>query len=96
MDRPFSWATRLELQRSQVENRDSFCALDVGTNEFYLETMKTVLFASLAASAAAFTSQSASKASTALNGAKEDLKSIAEASNPVLKVRETSENGTTL
>ena len=51
-----------------------------------IETMKTVLFATLAASAAAFAPQSASKASTAMNGAMEDLKEVAEKSNPVLKV----------
>ena len=52
--------------------------------------MKTVLFATLVGSAAAFAPQSASttKASTtAVNGAMEDLKAIAEKSNPVLKVR---------
>jgi hypothetical protein len=48
--------------------------------------MKAVLFAALAGSAAAFAPQSASKASTAVNGAMEDLKDIAEKSNPVLKV----------
>ena len=49
--------------------------------------MKAVLFAALAGSTVAFVPQSASKASTAVNGAMEDLKSIAEKSNPVLKVR---------
>jgi hypothetical protein len=49
--------------------------------------MKAVLFATLAGTAVAFAPQSSSKASTALNGAMEDLKAIAEKSNPVLKVR---------
>lgn len=48
--------------------------------------MKTILFATLAASAAAFAPQSATKASTAMNGAMDDLKEVAEKSNPVLKV----------
>lgn len=48
--------------------------------------MKTVLFAALAASAAAFAPQGVSKSSTAVNGAMEDLKEVAEKSNPVLKV----------
>ena len=48
--------------------------------------MKTILFAALAASAAAFAPQSATKASTAMNGAMDDLKEVAEKSNPVLKV----------
>ena len=48
--------------------------------------MKAVLFAAIAGSAAAFAPQGATKASTALNGAMEDLKDVAEKSNPVLKV----------
>lgn len=51
------------------------------------KTMKTFLFAALAASAAAFAPQGASKASTSMKGAMEDLKEVAEKSNPVLKVR---------
>jgi hypothetical protein len=49
--------------------------------------MKLVIVAALAGSAAAFAPQSSSRASTAVNGAMEDLKAIAEKSNPVLKVR---------
>jgi len=49
--------------------------------------MKAVLFAAVAGTAAAFAPQSSSRASTAINGALEDLKVIAEKSNPVLKVR---------
>ena len=48
--------------------------------------MKTVLFAALAASAAAFAPQGVTKSSTAMNGAMEDLQEVAEKSNPVLKV----------
>ena len=48
--------------------------------------MKAVLFATLFGSAAAFVPQGSSKASTAVNGAMEDLKDLAEKSNPVLKV----------
>lgn len=48
--------------------------------------MKTVLFSVLAASAAAFAPSGVSKSSTAMNGAMEDLKEVAEKSNPVLKV----------
>ncbi|KAL3942252.1 MAG: hypothetical protein SGBAC_003522 [Bacillariaceae sp.] len=47
--------------------------------------MKTVLFSVLAASAAAFAPSGVSKSSTAMNGAMEDLKEVAEKSNPVLK-----------
>eukprot|EP00429_Kryptoperidinium_foliaceum_P013488 CAMPEP_0176042562 /NCGR_PEP_ID=MMETSP0120_2-20121206/21119_1 /TAXON_ID=160619 /ORGANISM="Kryptoperidinium foliaceum, Strain CCMP 1326" /LENGTH=239 /DNA_ID=CAMNT_0017375971 /DNA_START=53 /DNA_END=772 /DNA_ORIENTATION=+ len=47
--------------------------------------MKAVLFAAIAGSAAAFVPQSAPKASTAANAAIDDLKAIAEKSNPVLK-----------
>lgn len=54
--------------------------------------MKAVLFATLASSAAAFVPQSASRASTAVQGAMEDLKEIAEKSNPVLKVSESCES----
>ena len=50
-------------------------------------TMKAVLFATLAGTAAAFAPESATRASTAVKGAMEDLKAIAEKSNPVLKVR---------
>ena len=68
------------------ENRKK-CKIEESDNLFQkIETMKTVLFAALAASAAAFAPQSASKASTAMNGAMEDLKEVAEKSNPVLKV----------
>ena len=49
--------------------------------------MKAVIIAALAGSATAFVPQSASKASPAVSGAMEDLKDIAEKSNPVLKVR---------
>jgi hypothetical protein len=50
--------------------------------------MKSAILASLIASAAAFVpSNDASRSSIALNGAMEDLKAIAEKSNPVLKVR---------
>ena len=48
--------------------------------------MKLAILASLAASAAAFTAQSSSKSTTALNAGMDDLKAIAEKSNPVLKV----------
>jgi hypothetical protein len=48
--------------------------------------MKSVILAALAGSAVAFAPQSASRASTAVNGAMEDLKDLAEKSNPVLKV----------
>jgi hypothetical protein len=47
--------------------------------------MKPVIFAALAGSAMAFAPNSASRASTAANGAMDDLKSIAAESNPVLK-----------
>ena len=53
-------------------------------------TMKAVLFATLAGTAAAFAPESSSRASTAVKGAMEDLKGIAEKSNPVLKVRRIS------
>jgi len=49
--------------------------------------MKTAVLASLIASAAAFApAKDAGRTSVALNGAMDDLKSIAEKSNPVLKV----------
>ena len=48
--------------------------------------MKAVILAAIAGSAAAFAPQSATKASTAVKGAMDDLKDIAEKSNPVLKV----------
>jgi len=49
--------------------------------------MKVVLFATLAGTAAAFAPESSSRPCTAVKGAMEDLKGIAEKSNPVLKVR---------
>jgi hypothetical protein len=49
--------------------------------------MKSVIFAALAGSAVAFAPASVSRASTAVNGAMDDLKAIAAESNPVLKVR---------
>lgn len=51
-----------------------------------VETMKSAIFAALVGSAAAFAPEGATKASTSLNGAMEDLKEVAEKSNPVLKV----------
>jgi hypothetical protein len=49
--------------------------------------MKTVILATLVGSAAAFVPHSAPKASTAVHAsAMDDLKGIAEKSNPVLKV----------
>jgi Skp family chaperone for outer membrane proteins len=49
--------------------------------------MKTAIFAALVASAAAFTpTKDASRASVATKAAMDDLKTIAEKSNPVLKV----------
>eukprot|EP00525_Craspedostauros_australis_P002541 CAMPEP_0198108372 /NCGR_PEP_ID=MMETSP1442-20131203/405_1 /TAXON_ID= /ORGANISM="Craspedostauros australis, Strain CCMP3328" /LENGTH=89 /DNA_ID=CAMNT_0043763611 /DNA_START=24 /DNA_END=290 /DNA_ORIENTATION=- len=47
--------------------------------------MKLALAATLVSGVAAFTSQSASRASTSLNDAMADLKEVAEKSNPVLK-----------
>lgn len=51
--------------------------------------MKAVLLATLVGSAAAFVPQSASNSATSLNSAMDDLKAIAEKSNPVLKVSST-------
>jgi hypothetical protein len=48
--------------------------------------MKLALLACLAGSAAAFAPAESSRASTALNGALDDLKAVAAKSNPVLKV----------
>jgi hypothetical protein len=50
-------------------------------------SMKLAILSLAVASAAAFTTSSSSRASTKLNGAMEDLKAVAEKSNPVLKVR---------
>lgn len=50
-------------------------------------TMKLAILSLAVASAAAFTTSGSSRASTKLNGAMEDLKAVAEKSNPVLKVR---------
>lgn len=47
--------------------------------------MKLVVLSLAAASAAAFTTQGSSRASTALKSGMDDLKAIAEKSNPVLK-----------
>jgi hypothetical protein len=49
--------------------------------------MKAVLFATLAGTAAAFAPQSASRTSTAVKGAMEDLQAVAVKCNPVIKVR---------
>jgi hypothetical protein len=48
--------------------------------------MKLAILSLAVASAAAFTTSGSSRASTKLNGAMEDLKAVAEKSNPVLKV----------
>ena len=48
--------------------------------------MKTAVLATLVGSAAAFVPQGTTKASVAVQGAMEDLKDLAEKSNPVLKV----------
>lgn len=50
-------------------------------------TMKLAILSLAVVSAAAFTTSGSSRASTKLNGAMEDLKAVAEKSNPVLKVR---------
>ena len=48
--------------------------------------MKTAILATLVGSAAAFVPQGATKTSTAVASAMDDLKDLAEKSNPVLKV----------
>ena len=48
--------------------------------------MKLAILAALAASAAAFAPETSSRGSTALKAGMDDLKAIAEKSNPVLKV----------
>ena len=49
-------------------------------------TMKLAILAALAASATAFAPETSSRGSTALKAGMDDLKAIAEKSNPVLKV----------
>jgi cytochrome c556 len=63
------------------------CSSDFNHLFVKIATMKAVvILAAIAGSAAAFAPQGASKTSTAVKGAMEDLKDIAEKSNPVLKV----------
>mmetsp|Transcript_13970 Transcript_13970/g.39764 ORF Transcript_13970/g.39764 Transcript_13970/m.39764 type:complete len:242 (+) Transcript_13970:343-1068(+) len=57
--------------------------------------MKLAITATLVSGAAAFTTQSAPRVSTGLNGAMEDLKEVAEKSNPVLKYYDPLELATT-
>ncbi len=65
----------------------AFFALHHGVNLSNNETtMKLALISILAGSAAAFAPAPAARTSVAQNAALDDLKSIAEKSNPVLKV----------